>query len=264
MKLKVSLLYTFFILLFTQPGFSRHAITQADSIFELRSVIFDTTSLLADTAHINQAMLLYKNIIDTTEDKNIKHEASWKYLQCIFFKGLFGTHEIDLRKGIYSDGLRFAEINGIDDYDTAPVHCWLGILWGYWGEMNGSFASARAGVPGKVRDHAERAVELDSTYLDAGGFRMLGRLHHKVPNIPLLLGWPSKKKAEHYLWKAHKMYPENLFNKLYLAELLLDRNQKSIAIQLLLEIVSEKEIVKGIASDTWIKHKARRILEEHQ
>ena len=235
---------------------------QADNLFELRSAVFDTTTLLADTTNINQAITLYMNIIDTTENRDVKHEALWKYLQCVFFKGLFGTHEIDLRKDIYSRGLAFSENNGINEYDTAPVHCWLGILWGYWGEMNGNLAAARAGVPGKVREHAERTIELNSTYLDAGGYRMLGRLHHKVPKIPLLLGWPSKVKAEYYLRKSCQMFPENLFNKLYLAELLLDRNQKEEALQLLSEIVTQKEVVEGIASDSWIKDKARRILEE--
>lgn len=235
---------------------------EADSLFDLRSAQLDTVTLIADSAMVNMAMKAYSEILNDSGDSSEIEEAAWKTLRCVFFKGLFITHDTDYRKRIYRAGINVGEKYLVIFPDSAPLHSWLGVLWGYWGEVNGKMASAKKGVPGKVREHAEKTVELDSLYLDGAGYRMLGRANFKIPKIPLLLGWPSKEKAEIYLEKANAIGPDNLFNQLYLAEVLIERGKKERGLVMLRDILNVKETRHGLASDLLIKREAREWIKK--
>jgi hypothetical protein len=185
-------------------------------------------------------------------------------LQAFFFKGLFTTQDVHVRRKIYSTGIEIGERFLPEFPQSVALHCWLGILWGYWGEVHSMTASARKGVPAKVRYYAEKTISLDSTFLDGGGFRMLGRLNFKVPKIPPFLNWPSKKKALQWLQKANAIGPDNWYNKLYLAEVLLNQNQIEPAVALLHEILQSSGIHHDVAIDAYIKKQARILLEKYQ
>src|SRR5262249_22178413 len=59
-------------------------------------------------------------------------------------------------------------------------------------------------------------------YANAGGHRMLGRLHTLAPKIPFFTGWVDRDRAVAELRKAVELGPEDPTNSLYLAEALLD------------------------------------------
>lgn len=253
---------TLFFLISITHILAADLMTEADLMFEQRSVQFDPQKMLADPTNINKSIELYQKIIDTTTDPELRQEAIWKILRDYYFKGLFVTHDVDERIGIYTTGVEIGEKYVEEFPESIAINCWFGVVLGYWGEVNSKIASARKGVPGKVKAIAEKVIKMDENYLDAAGYRMYGRLHYKVPKIPLVMGWPSKKKSIEYLEKACKIAPDNLFNKLYLAEVLLDQKQTERGVQLLNSIVNTNETVHGIASDAFLKQQAKFLLEK--
>jgi len=236
-------------------------ITRADSLFEQRNKNFDKEKILADSSTINKTIHWYRQAVNENSAEQ-KYEAVWKLLRAFYFKATFTTDDKEYRQRLYHRAINFGE-KYVDSYpNRVELHCWLGILWGYLGEVQGLLTSARQGVAGKVKNHAEKTIDLDADYLDAGGYRMLGLLHRKVPKIPLVLTWPSEKKALSYLERAYKMAPENLFNKLYLAQALAEQDQQERARKLLQEIINTDTVKHGIAADTMIKHQSQKLLKE--
>lgn len=235
---------------------------KADSIFELRTAVFDKNKILADSTNINQAILLYKTIIDISSDKNLRHEAGWKILQAYFFKGLFTSTNDKKKARIFSEGVNIGEKLINEFPNSVAINCWFGIVLGYLGEVGSKLNSLQNDIPSRVKKIAEKVIALDKNYLDGGGYRMYGRLNYIVPSVPIVMNWPSKEKAVEYLEKAYNIAPNNLFNELYLAEALLDQKQTERAVQILKSIINTKEIRHDIALDTFIKHKAKLLLEK--
>lgn len=233
---------------------------KADSLFGQRYAVFDANKILADTTNFNQSISLYKRIHETSTDETMKQEAAWKILQAYFLKGLFTATEVKEKVKIFSEGVDIGE-NLVDEFPgSVAVNCWFGIVLGYLGEFDSKINSAKNGIPGRVKKVAEKVIALDGKYLDAGGYRMYGRLNYIVPNVPLVMSWPSKEKSVEYLEKAWSIAPDNLFNELYLAEALLDQKQKERAIRILESIIHTKEIRHDIALDMFIKRKAKLLL----
>lgn len=260
MKLKIIAIGLSLITIFVSRSAAANLMMKADSLFEQRCAVFDMDKVLADNANINRSISLFKKIIDTSSDATIKNEAAWKILQAYFFKGMFTTNNTKEKVEIFSEGVTIGDTLVNEFPESVAVNCWFGIVLGYLGEVDSKVNSVRNGIPGRVRKVAEKVIALDEHYLDAGGYRMYGRLHYIVPSVPLVMSWPSKKKSVAYLEKAYTIAPDNLFNEFYLAEALLDQKRKERAVQLLKSIVRTKEIRHGIAVDTFIKRQAISLL----
>lgn len=236
---------------------------RADSLFELRNITFNETTHLSDPAQVNEALNCYQTAMDSAANPEKKQEAAWKILRAYYFKGTYTETDKDIRRDIYKQGIDFSESVLEQFPESVELNCWSGILWGYLGEVQGILASARKGVAGKVKYFAERTIELDESYLGAGGYRMLGTVNLKVPKIPLILGWPSKKNAVANLEKANQMAPDNLYNKVYLAEAYCETGQKDRARVLVEEILSKEGVVHDAAVDAAIKDKAMQLREKY-
>lgn len=236
---------------------------KADSLFQLRNKDFDTGRLIANTANVSQAIAVYKTILESNCLADEQEQAFWKLMQAYYFKGQFGSHDKNVKKAIYSEGIETGEKYIGRFNDSVECTCWLGIIWARWAEVYGTLAAARKGVAKKVKYYGEKTVALDDRYLDAGGYRLLGMLHFSVPKIPIFLTWPSKDLAFEYLEKAYSLAPNNLYNKMYLAEVLYSQSKKQSAKTLLLEIVNTNSIVHDLAIDSYIKAQAKTFLKEH-
>lgn len=245
-----------FAILVGSSAFASDFMARADSLFELRNITFNDSTLLAEPTQVDAALQLYQMALDSAQSPEEKQEAAWKILRAHYFKGAYTEPNEDRRRDIYKKGIKFSELVLEEFPESVELNCWSGILWGYLGEVQGILASARKGLAGKVRYFAEMTIELDDTYLDAGGYRMLGTVNLKVPKIPLLLGWPSKKKAVANLEKANQIAPDNLYNKVYLAEAYLETEAVDQAHSLINEILATDSVVHDIAVDAAIKHKA--------
>lgn len=236
-------------------------INTADSLYLHRGDIFDTESLLADSANIDRAIGLYSDALASASSE-IKGQATWKLLRAYYYKGNFTTNDHELKKQIFDKGKKLG-VQSIEDHpESAGIYFWTAVLYGVWAEEYGKLKAAREGAAGKIRGYCEKAIEIDSLFGDAGGYRILGRVHFKSPKIPLILGWPSKEKAVEYLEKAVELAPNNLYGKQYLAEALYERKQKDRAISLAQEIIVSDYIGLGVAETARVKHEATVLLEE--
>ena len=79
-----------------------------------------------------------------------------------------------------------------------------------------------------MRDLAETVIALDPGLEEGGGYRVLGRLHHQAPHIPLITGWVSKTKAVEYLRKSYALGPTNPVTWFFLGEALLDGDASQV------------------------------------
>ena len=234
---------------------------QADEAYARRAENFDAATMTVGTANINRAVELYTAAFDQSSGA-AKQEACWKLIRACYFKGQYAETGSDAKKAIYDVG-KNAGAAGLKEFpESVEINAWMAIIWGVWGEEYGILKSAREGVAGNIRDRCEKVIELDDTYYDATGYRVLGRLHFKAPKIPIILGWPSKEKAVEYLEKAYQIAPGNLNTKLYLAEALYDRKQRERAMTIMGEIVESDEAHQGIVEDAFIRKQAAEILAE--
>jgi len=262
LKLKIIGIGYLLIFTFSTQSYADVLMAKADSLFDQRYAVFDKKNILADKTNISQSIAQYKQILDTSADEKEKHEAAWKILRAYFLKGLFTTTDKDQKLKIFSEAVSIGEKLIIEFPESVDVNCWFGIVLGYMGEIDSKIHAARNGIPGRVKKIAEKVITLDKNYLNAGGYRMYGRLHYVVPFVPVAMNWPSKEKAVDYLEKACKIAPDDFFNELYLAEALLERKQKDRAVQILESIVNAKEIHHDIAVDLFLKKKAKLVLDK--
>ncbi len=235
----------------------------ADSTYAHRGDGFDQVTMSADTAIINRALDLYRQAAAEASG-SAREEALWKLLRAYWFKGSYAAADRERKKTIFDEGKEIG-LEAVREFPDSPgVNLWLAALWGSWAEVYGKMKAAKKGVAGKIRQLCEKVIELDPRFNDAGGYRVLGRLHFKSPKIPLILGWPSKKKAVEYLQKADEIAPGNLFTKLYLAEALYKRKERDRAVQILKEILTTEGTIIGTVEDAYIKKEAEEDLREWQ
>ena len=234
---------------------------QGDMWYAKRALDFDAQNMKVDPEYINKAIELYRKGFEETTGV-LKEEACWKLIRACFFKGQYAVNESEAKKRVYDIG-KNSGTEGLELFpESVAIHTWTAIIWGVWGEEYGIFRSAREGVAGRIRQHCKKVIELDETFQDAAGYRVLGRLHFKAPRIPIILGWPSKVKALEYLEKAHRMAHENLFTRQYLAESLYIRGNEGRARELMKEIIETSQLDQGIVEDAFIKKRSKEILSQ--
>ncbi|MFZ5519327.1 MAG: hypothetical protein ACOY90_22030 [Candidatus Zhuqueibacterota bacterium] len=247
-------------------AFSLNAIAQdlmqeADGFWEQRGDNFNTTTLLADSTNINKAISMYKKYLSAATGAQ-KEEATWKLIRAYYFKGQYTTKDSELRKKIYDLGKDLGTQALIEFPESAGINLFLAIVWGVWGEEYGIMQAAKNGVAGKIKLYCESAAAVDSTFDEAGAYRVLGRVYFKAPKIWPILRWPSKETAVQILEKAHTLAPQNLITKQFLAEALYSQNKSARAISLMKEILAATETAEGIAEDADTKNEAKALLAE--
>ena len=245
------LLLTFILLLFASPVMAesiQELITQGDSLYAGRHE--GHTRGLASSRPIDQAITIYRNAIEI--DPN-SIEAKWKFLRANYFKGAMSDLGIKPRQEIFDEGRQVGEVAlqvlgkkvGKDNLwnvpvaeqvslfkgnkDVAPLYFWLGVNWGEWSEAFGKLNAVMKGAAGKIKTLGEVSLAINPSYEEGGPYRLLGRLHHQTPRVPIFTGWASNEEARKYLEKAIKVGPYNKINHFFLGELLLDLGEKPAA-----------------------------------
>jgi hypothetical protein len=168
----------------------------------------------------------------------------WRLMRALYFKGEHTTADPSERKLLFDEGRKAGEealelvrkaaarsgrppanaspvalVPFVKEMpDVVPAFLWAGVDWGKWALVFGKMAAVRQGAAAKIRDYAQAVVLLYPGYEDGGGYRVLGRLHHQTPRVPLLTGWASRSEALKNLRLAVEKGPKNLINRLYLAE----------------------------------------------
>lgn len=146
--------------------------------------------------------------------------------------------------------------------DAAPTYFWTAVAWGEWGLLAGRYQAAKAGAAKKVRDYAATVIALDPEFEEGGGYRLLGRLHHRAPRLPYVTGWVSRAEAVRNLRLAVNVAPRNFVNRHFLAEALADQGAagKREAIRIEREIVADAPSPGHLVEDVAIQAEARRNL----
>lgn len=169
-----------------------------------------------------------------------------RLLRALNFRGAFCGADVETRKRIFDEGKTLgqaaidrleksvegrspaARIAGLREVPgAADAYYWTAACWGQWALARGKFAAARTGVAGRVRDLAETVAAIDPALEEGGAFRVLGRLHHQSPRIPLITGWVSKEKATSYLRRSYALGSQNPVTWFFLGEAILDHEPQS-------------------------------------
>lgn len=215
-------------------------------------------------------------------------EAHWKLLRALWFQGDYVAGDAAAKQRVFGRGRevsdaamavlarrvgrerlaaeraaeRAAALRAVPE--APPLLLWSAANWGLWGEAFGKLAAARQGVGSKVRDWAETLVLLDERFESGGGHRVLGRLHSEAPKVPLVTGWVDRDRAAAELEKAVAIAPQDLANRLYLAEALLDHHpaRRARALALLREVAAASPRPEQRVEDAALVAAAARRLEQ--
>ncbi len=216
-------------------------------------------------------------------------EARWKLARALYFQAAYTRQDDDSRRAIFEKARRVseeairilgrrgkarnlpsmegrspAEVAAIlgPDRDAAPTFFWAAVAWGEWALASGKIQAVRTGAAEKIRDYAETLIAIDPDFEDGGGYRILGRLHHQAPKIPILTPWISHQKAVENLRRAVAVNGRNLVNRHFLAEALADGNPAERAEAVALEegVVADAPSPGHLVEELAIQVEARRDL----
>jgi tetratricopeptide (TPR) repeat protein len=237
----------------------------------------------ASTQRISEAITNYEKAAEAPGEV----EARWKLARALFFKAKFTGLDRERQLALYEKARRVGdEVLAIlrrhaagqalsadappskvaaalsRDKDAAPAYFWTAVAWGEWALLAGKVPAARTGAATKIRDDATTVIALDPDFEDGGGYRILGRLHHKAPRIPYLTGWVSRSEAVRYLRLAVRTAPRNFVNRHFLAEALADGGaaEKVEAVQIERDLASDAPSPGHLVEDLAIQDEARRNL----
>lgn len=216
-------------------------------------------------------------------------EARWKLMRALYFRGEHATSGEAAKREVFDEGKRLGEstlelirrqagaaagkdlskaspvelvpyVKGVAE--VVPCFLWASVNWGKWALVFGKTAAARQGAAAKIRDYATAVVRLDPAYDEAGGYRVLGRLHHQTPAIPFVTGWASRAEALKALRLAVETAPRNFVNRLYLAEAVRDyeKERRAEAVRMLEALVADTPSPQLAVEDARAQEEARALL----
>jgi tetratricopeptide (TPR) repeat protein len=213
-------------------------------------------------------------------------EGVWKLLRALHYQGEYATFTREGKQQVFARGKEIAEA-GIDRLarqvggdamtpaqaakavagvpEAKPLFLWAAVHWGLWGDVFGRLAAARQGVGDRVRRDAEILIALDERYEDAGGHRILGRLHTLAPRVPFFTGWVDRDKAVAELRRAVALGPDNLDNHLFLAEALLEHQpaRSAEAREILRRLLARQPVPELVVEQERTLANARALLRKY-
>jgi hypothetical protein len=222
----------------------------------------------ASTEPISEAVLEYSK---ATADAN-SIEARWKLARALFFEAKFTVLDPAARRSRLERARAIGEeavtlvkrrtpaLSG--DPDAAPAYFWTAVAWGSWAQIVSRVTAGRAGAAAKVRDYSTKVIQLDPAFEEGGGYRVLGRLHHLAPRIPLFTGWISRAEGLRNLRLAVQTGPRNFVNRHFLAEALADGTpeEKAEAIAIEKALVADTPTPGHLVEDVGIQEEAKKDL----
>lgn len=260
-------------------------ISQADAHYARRQE--GRVGALANPREIGLAVSGY----DTASRAPDSAEARWKLARALYFQGSYTGVDDDSRLAIFEKGRRASEdavrvlekraarkgVSTFDgrspsevaavltsDPDAAPTFFWGAVAWGEWALLSGKVQAVRTGAAEKIRDYASTVIALDPEFEEGGGYRILGRLHHQAPRIPILTPWVSREKALSNLRLALGVNERNFVNRQFLAEALADGTaaERAEAIKVEEQLVADAPSPGHLVEELAIQVEARKNLEK--
>jgi tetratricopeptide (TPR) repeat protein len=207
---------------------------------------------------IDQAL---QNFIESYNENPTAKKAEY-VLRSYYFKGNFATKDEGEQEKVYEDGKNFG-LKAIEKFpNSAEVLYYHAITYGKWGEYVGLWIGLKEDAADNLKEYFEKVIELDPKVIDAGGHRILGLIHYKIPYVPFLVPWPSIEEAENNLKKALEYFPENPTNIYLYAEFLEDVGRDEESTLYIKKVLNMAPRHSYIVEDTWAKIKAKELLSE--
>jgi tetratricopeptide (TPR) repeat protein len=225
----------------------------------------------ARPTRISEAISRYEEAAEVAGDV----ESRWKLARALFFKAKYTGVDRSAQLALFDRARRVGEeavanlrrratsSRGLaSDPHAAPTYFWAAVGWGEWALLAGRGAAARTGAARKVRDYSTMVISLDPTFDGGGGYRILGRLHHRAPRVPLVTGWVSRREALRNLRLAVRTAPRNFVNRHFLAEALADGGaaERAEAIRIEKSLIADAPSPGHLVEDVAIQEEARRNL----
>jgi tetratricopeptide (TPR) repeat protein len=215
--------------------------------------------LKVDSVNINKAIDSFHKALHVKAD----NERAYDYLLLsYYYKGAFVVRTKADQKQAYLKGKILGE-EAIKKYpENKAILLWYIANFSKYGEANGIVASAKDGLADKIKMYSERLFEMDSTFADGAPHKLLGVINYKVPNIPLLISWPSKKVAEYHLKKALVVNPKSISNLYFYAEFLVEVKRHAEAKVILNKVINAKPRLDAIIEDLYDIDQAKKLLDK--
>jgi tetratricopeptide (TPR) repeat protein len=241
---------------------------------------------VAEPREIDAALTAY----DAALRKNKSDaDSRWKYLRATYFKAEYTGLGPDQKAALYERAMPVAEEAvalerrraadkvgsnpaGLEpsqigtalagDVTAGETFFWNAVNWGQWSLVHGKMAAVRQGVAGKIRDSARATIAIDPKLEDAGGQRVLGRLHAVAPKVIFFTGWVDRDESVRLLRQAVEIAPGNLVNRFYLAEALHEFTEdKAAAVDLLKSVLAATPHPDHLIEDLRVQADAKKDLE---
>ena len=220
---------------------------------------------LADPRAIEEAIRSYRS----THERSPDPEVLWKLMRALHFLIEF-TNATEKRKSeALEEALRLAEsaktLRESEATPTAPrayLYFWSAIVWGARGQSAGVLQIVREGIANRLRDYAERVIELEPGTEEGGAFRLLSRLHATLPKIPFVSGWVDRDQALPLAERSFAISPGHPGNQLVLALALLEGapERRDEAVDMLRRVSRIEPRSHAVAEELAIRDEARAAL----
>ncbi|MBN2134471.1 MAG: protein kinase [Acidobacteria bacterium] len=198
---------------------------------ELRVQIEDSDKLYYRRKNVVEVVFAINKLMKALSIDNESYEAIFRLSRNYYMKGRLITR-ISEQKRAFNQGIAWGQ-KAIDINDNrVEGHYWLAVNLAKWGDVNGVFRGMV--TIKKVIQHVEKVVELDDKYSGGGGYRVLGRIKFRLPNI---VGGSLKESAE-LLEKAYAIEPKNPDTLIFLAETRMAEKKYKEAKRLLTELMT--------------------------
>ena len=233
---------------------------------------------------IGESITAFEELL-TQDPENL--EARWKLLRSVYYQGEHVLQDDDERLALYEEAREISDVGreqlaitaGLGDdpdsmktdklaaaladtTDSAQIYFWSAVHWGLWGQYRGKMAAAKEGVAKKIRNFSEIVIEIDEEMEEAGGHRVLGRLHSEAPKLPFFTGWVDRKTAVSELRRGIELAPDAPLTRFYLADALLEHfpDQEQEARALLNDLVQLEPDPAYVVEQTQVIADAQALL----
>ncbi|WP_375579008.1 hypothetical protein ABWH96_18625 [Marivirga tractuosa] len=204
---------------------------------------------LADVENIDKAIVLFKQ-------SNKEPEKTIGLLKSYEFKASWTNVSAREKRELYEKAIALAKTKSKEFPNNGAIAYWHAANYARRADLLDITEAAQEGVIDEIKKLAEKAIELDEKYNQAGALRLLGGIHLEAPSIPLILSWPSNDEAKKLLRKAYKIGPQHPANVFLYAKMLhvigKDKKAKKVFKQLINRkerehyfLVDQKYIQKG-------------------
>lgn len=189
--------------------------------------LFENVRKLINERELNEEHLdtAHDALVELLEEDS---KCGWGYgllSEIYYWTGEYAEAEDKLFN--YERGVDYGEKGVEAEENSLEANFWLAVNYGSFGTEKGIMKSLELIKP--IKNHAEKALDIEESYFYGGPWRVLGRLYHKAPGFPFSLG--DTKKAISCLEKALEFGPKFYLNHLFIAEAFLSLSDKRTARQ---------------------------------